>query len=109
MNSLEFAEDVWRDVRHAFRTLRLNPTFSVAALLTLALGIGANTAIFSVFNSVLIRPLPYPDSDALVGVSNRALIQGQVFENSDLSPGMYLAGEENARAFENFGVWTVGA
>src|SRR5262249_55660517 len=109
MNFLEFTEGVFRDGRHAFRMLRLNPTFCGAAILTLALGIGANTAIFSVFNSVLIRPLPYPDSDALVGVSNRAVVQGQVFEDAALSPGMYLACKENARAFESFGVWTVGA
>jgi hypothetical protein len=56
-----------------------------------------------------MRPLPYPGSDALVGVSNRLVIQGQVFEDADLSPAMYAACKENARAFESFGVWTVGA
>jgi hypothetical protein len=60
-------------------------------------------------NAVLIRPLPYPRSDALVGVSNRLVIQGQVFEDADLSPAMYAACKENARAFESFGVWTTGA
>jgi predicted permease len=109
MNTLTFAEGVWRDARHSLRMVRLNPAFSAAAILTLALGIGANTAMFSVFSAVLIRPLPYPRSEALVGVSNRMVIQGRVFEDSDLSPAMYAACKENARAFESFGVWTVGA
>ncbi len=108
MNTLTFVESLLRDARHALRMIRTKPGFSVAALLSLALGIGANTAIFTVLNAVLIRPLPYPGSDALVGVSNRFVIQGQVFEDADLSPGMYAACKTTARAFENFGVWTSG-
>jgi predicted permease len=107
MNTFTFAEGVLRDLRHALRMIRLNPAFSAAAILTLALGIGANTAMFSVFSAVLIRPLPYPDSDALVGVANRLVISGHVFEDADLSPAMYGACQEYARAFESFGVWTV--
>src|SRR6266699_2530518 len=102
-------EGLLRDARHAMRIIRTKPGFSVAALLSLALGIGANTAIFSVLDAVLIRPLPYPGSDALVGVSNMFVIQGQAFEDAALSPGMYAACMEGARAFESFGVWTSGA
>ncbi|MGA3204599.1 MAG: ABC transporter permease [Bryobacteraceae bacterium] len=109
MNTLIFIEGLLRDARHAVRMIRTKPGFSVAALLSLALGIGANTAIFSVLNAVLIRPLPYPGSDALVGVFNRLVIQGQVFEDADLSPSMYAACKEGAKAFENFGVWISGA
>ncbi|HLK69646.1 MAG TPA: ABC transporter permease [Bryobacteraceae bacterium] len=109
MNTLGFAESVLRDTRHALRMIRRNPGFSAATILTLALGIGANTAMFSVFSAVLIRPLSYPGSEALVGVANRLVVQGRVFEDSDLSPAMYAACRENARAFESFGVWTVGA
>lgn len=109
MNTLTFLDGVLRDARHAVRMIRTRPGFSVAALLSLALGIGANTAIFSVVNSVLIRPLPYPGSEALVGVSNRLVIQGQPFEDARLSPGMYAACKENARSFESFGVWISGA
>src|SRR6266478_6022848 len=109
MNTLTFIEGLLQDARHAVRIIRTKPGFSAAVLLSLALGIGANTAIFSVLNAVLIRPLPYPGSDALVGVFNRFVIQGQVFEDAELSPGMYTACQENAKAFESFGVWTSGA
>ncbi len=63
-----FVESVLHDVRYGWRTLRRNPGFTVAALLTLALGIGANSAIFSVASGVLLRPLPYADPNRLAMV-----------------------------------------
>src|SRR5215204_1929055 len=58
-------------IRHAFRQLVREPAFTVAALLTLALGVGANVAVFAVVEAVLLRPLPYPDADRLVILNHR--------------------------------------
>ncbi len=59
-------DDLQRDVRHGFRALSRRPGFTVVAVLTLALGVGANTAIFSVIRAVLLKPLPYADANRLV-------------------------------------------
>ncbi len=96
------------DVRYALRMIRTKPGFSVPALLSLALGIGANIAIFSVVNAVLIHPLPYPGSEKLVGVFNSAAFSGRVIKELPLTLEMYAADREDARSFEEFGVWTPG-
>ncbi|HEX4168682.1 MAG TPA: ABC transporter permease, partial [Bryobacteraceae bacterium] len=65
-----FADQCWQDLRYAFRSLHGSPAFTIIAILTLGLAIGANTAIFSVLESVLFRQLPYPDPSRLVLLSD---------------------------------------
>ena len=67
-------ESFWQDVRQGLRILAKNRGFTTVAIVTLALGIGANTAIFSVVNAVLLRPLPYPGADQLVRVAEQGNI-----------------------------------
>jgi predicted permease len=108
MNTVAFLDIVVRDIRHAMRALRHNPMFTVVALLTLAIGIGANTAVFSVLNCVLLKPLHYPHAEELVAL--RQLAPGAAglasfSEGLPLSPSMYFTYSEHNRTFQSLGVW----
>lgn len=111
MNTITSLDDLVRDVRYALRALRHNPTFTLVALLTLAIGIGANTAVFSVVNRVLIQPLPYPDAGQLVALSHKAPgaqgLPGLAGE-LPLSASMYVTYTEQNRTLQSLGVWATG-
>jgi predicted permease len=91
--------NLWQDVRYGFRTLLKSPGFTFVALTALALGIGANTAIFSVVNAVLLRSLPYRDSGQLVVVweRNRTAAAGR---NNVVSPANYFDWQQQANSFQ---------
>jgi predicted permease len=95
------------DLRFAMRRLGKSPGFAVTVLLTLAIGIGANTAVFSVVNSVLLKPLPYPDSDRLVALWLNAAGGGlsNFTSGLQLSPSMYFTFSDHNQSFESMGVW----
>ncbi len=104
-------ESILADLKLIFRRLRNSPGFTMTVLLTLAIGIGANTAVFSVLNSVILKPLPYPDSGRLVSLALDAPgAEGLAsFESGlKLSPSMYLTFSEHNRTFESLGVWLPG-
>jgi predicted permease len=93
------------DLRYALRTLRRSPGFAASAILALALGIGANTAVFSVIYAVLLKPLPYPQPQELVRLYERNAAQG--IERGALSPGTFLDWQVRSRAFDSLAVFSV--
>lgn len=106
---LPWLDDLVRDLRHGLRALARAPVFAAAVLLTLALGIGANTAIFSIVNSVLLKPLAYPHAEELVAVTHTAPgAPGLSSVSGDLrlSGSMYFTYAEQNRTFQEIGLWT---
>jgi predicted permease len=104
-------ESLLADIKHTFRRLSRSPAFAVTVLLTLAIGIGANTTVFSVVNGVLLKPLPYPDSDRIVALWLNAPGAAGLTNFSSglhLSPSMYFTFAEENRTFQSLGVWIPG-
>src|SRR5919112_3593555 len=91
--------DLIQDVRYAARLLRRAPGFTLVAVAALALGIGANTAIFSVVDTLLLRPLPYADADRLAVVWEHNLPRDR--KNNVVSPGNFIHWREMNRTFED--------
>ena len=103
MSIIGFVGSVARDLRYALRGLARRPAFTFTAVLTLAVGIGATTAIFSVVYSVLIKPLPYPNADELVSI--RPAAPGLNTEDLGSDPTMYLTYRSEGRSFADIGFW----
>src|SRR5688572_9375741 len=100
-----------RDLRHAARGLVRSASFTIVAVATLAIGIGATTAVFSVVDGVLLKPLPYPESDRLVAVWHDApgapgltAVGGGL----QMSVSMLVTYREHNRSFDNVGLWGMG-
>jgi len=93
------------DIRFAIRQLRKTPGFTVAAVLTLALGIGGNATVFSVVNGVLLRPLDYPDADRIVSITHRTK-GGTLPDRLPSSSAAHVVYEEDNRSFESLALYT---
>jgi predicted permease len=108
---LPVVESLGRDLKLVFRRLGKSPGFAATVILTLAIGIGANAAVFSVVNSVLFRPLPYPNAEQLVAVRLIAPGAAGLADFSSglrLSSSMYFTFAEQNRTFQSLGVWNTG-
>jgi predicted permease len=97
------AEAFVRDVRYGLRALARTPSFAAPAVLTLAIGIGATTAIFTVVNAILIKPLPFPESDRLIALAHQAPGVNQY--DLAASPAIYFTYRENNQTFESVALW----
>jgi putative ABC transport system permease protein len=95
--------DLIRDARHAGRRLLRTPLFTLATVVTLALGIGANTAIFTVINTVLLKPLPFPEPDRLVGLWQTA--PGVNITDLNASLADYITYREESRTLSDVAIW----
>ncbi|HKC89614.1 MAG TPA: ABC transporter permease, partial [Blastocatellia bacterium] len=97
--------DLWQDLRYGARMLAKNPGFTLIAVITLALGVGANTAIFSVVNGALLKPLPYEEPERLVFVAEQAASGGQ----GPVSYPNFSDWRAQNRVFERIGVFNSGS
>src|SRR6185436_3756086 len=95
-------ENLWRDLTFARRTLLRNPGFTIVAVLSLAIGIGANSAIFSVINGLLLRPLPFKDAERLVILWSRS--PGLNVPQDWFSPGQYLDIRNQNQVFDDVAI-----
>jgi predicted permease len=103
---LPWLDDLWYDVRHGLRSLRCAPGFTTIALVTLGLGIGANTAIFSILNGVILRPLDYPRPGQLMRLTGRFPVAGST--GTGLSHPEYVEFRNMNRSFVDVGAFTTG-
>jgi putative ABC transport system permease protein len=96
-------ENFFDDLRYAVRRLLHRPGFTAVSVMTLALGIGSTTAIFSVINGILLKPLPYPHSDRLVSLMHTA--PGINLKDLNMAPSLYFLYSDESRVFEDVSLW----
>jgi putative ABC transport system permease protein len=106
MNTISPLDTLGRDLRLALRGMRRRPGFTLAVVLTLALGIGANTAIFGVVDGVLIKPLPYPNAGELVSIKH--VTPGLNVSELRMSPTQYFTYRDEGRVFQQIGLYGDG-
>ena len=103
-NTQAFAESISRDLRYALRTLSRAPGFTLMAVMVMALGIGANAALFTVVRSVLFKPLPYKDPGRLVTLyQHDPLVKDQ---DNYVAAGNFADWKKNSRSFESMAMAT---
>ena len=94
---------LWQDIRYGIRMLARNPGFTIMVVLVLSLGIGANTAVFSVVNSILLRPLPFQESERLVRLSEHSASRG--WGHVSVCPADFLDWREQNTVFEDMAAY----
>lgn len=102
-NTAAFLEDLWRDLRYSIRTLARTPGFATIAILIMALGIGANTALFTVVRSVLLKPLPFADPERLVMLYEQSADGKHPY--NVVAGGIFQEWQKQSRSFEQMAIW----
>ena len=96
-------DSILRDLKFSIRSLLQRPTLTIIAILTLAVGIGANTAIFSCINALLLKPLPFPDPERIVAVWEKLPSRG--VERNEVAVANYLDWRAQSKTFEHLGIY----
>ena len=102
MHMLRFIEEFWRDLRNSARMLLKRPGFTSISVITLALGIGVNTAIFSLVRGVLLRPLPFSESERLIGIRESKVGEGH---NNPMAWRSFAEFRDKAQTLESIAVY----
>src|SRR5687767_13526603 len=96
-----------QELHQALRRLWRSPAFSTASVLTLALAIGANAAIFAVVERVVLNPLPYPESDRLITIDHGSVAL-KVASGMETTPGLYFIYKNRSQSLESAAIWGMG-
>ena len=99
-------QNLLQDIHYAWRQFQKRPAFTITAVVILALGLGANTAIFSVVNAFLLRPLPYPQSSRLAALYERDVVEKELY--NWVAPGTFLDWQKLSTSFDSMSAYTLG-